>query len=240
MVKAHVPFDEENTEQPEPKDESPAPATDNIPIVKNDKEIDALVADMPKVVPDAIEAAQNKENQTQAVQEAAKDNKGRAFDPSIHKADAAGNPEMTSTGRFKRKLRMPGDNHHKTASLNLPPDTAPDMKIKIAAGKLADVFIITGISFFGDEWKPEISKDFNERQMLIDANERFMIEHGYVEPPAWIDLALAYGLYTGKRIIQRKPEGRIEKLWQWGKMKATNFWLWVTGQKVKVVSTEGK
>lgn len=220
-------------------DQEPKPSDDHIPEVKGEAHLEDLVTDMPKVVPDAIEASQQKEQAVEHAQSQAVDRKGRPFNPEIHASDAQGQPIMTPGGAFKKKFRMPGTNGPKPTTLNIPELNQPqDMKLKAAAAKLADVFLITGISFFGDEWKPEITKEFNERQTLIDANERWMIEYGYVEPPAWIDLTLAYGLYTGKRIMQRKPEGRIHKMTEWGKLKATNFWLWLTGKKIKIVPSE--
>ncbi len=216
----------------------PKPSQDNIPLVTGDDHLKELVDNMPEVVPDAVEASNNKEAETEQVQKSTVDRKGRPFNPDLHLADGQGNPIFTPGGAFKKKFRIPGTGAAKPSALNIPETTSPDLKLKMAAAKLADVFLITGISFFGDEWKPEITKEFNERQMLIDANERWMLEYGYIEPPAWIDLLLAYGLYTGKRIMQRKPEGKISKMIEWTKMKATNFWLWLTGKKIRVASAE--
>lgn len=228
----------EKTEEVTDPQIPPVESPDNIPFAKDDKHLHELVSTMPDVVPDAVAASQEKEKQTENIQSTTKDKKGRAFDPNFHVADEHGNPQFTATGRFKRKFVLPGQNKQQ-AGLVIPQDQpAPDQKIELAAQKLADVFIITGISFFGDEWRPEQSKDFNERQMLVDANKRWMIEHGYLEPPAWIDLALAYGLYTGKRIITRKPEGRIERIYKWSKMQLSNMWLTLSGQKIKIIPTD--
>lgn len=228
--------------QPDP-DEQLGP--DDIPVITNDKPLDELVSTMPEVVPDAVQAAQDKEKAVEQVQSVAVDNKGRPFDPAIHAVDAAGNPIRTATGRFqKKKLRMPGDRADRAGAaapgLNIPvSDVVPqDMRIKAAAAKYADLFIITGISFFGEEWKPEQSKGVDERAMLIEANERAMIQYGYVEPPAWIDLLMVYSLYMGKRCFQPVTKSKVKILWEKVKMFSQNIWLRVTGQKIKIVPTE--
>ncbi len=115
-----------------------------------------------------------------------------------------------------------------------------DTRIRAAAEKFADIFIITGISFFGDEWKPEIGKGFNERDILVEANQRYMIENGYVEPPAWVDLFLAYGLYMGKRLFQPVTKSRVKILWDKVKMASTNLWLKIQGKSFRVKPADEK
>lgn len=223
------------------KDKPSETSTDKIPVLEGDKHLDQLITTMPEVVPDAVAAAQEKEKAVDDVQKAAVDNKGRAFDPSLHAADAAGNPIRTNTGRFKRKLRLPGDRSASTGGLNVPSEVtaAPmDMRIKTAAAKYADLFIVTGISFFGEEWKPEMGKGVDERAMLIDANERAMLQYGYVEPPAWIDLLMVYSLYMGKRCFQPVTKSRIKIIFEKSKIFFTNIWFKMTGQKIKIVPTE--
>lgn len=219
-----------------PDEQTPPAPADTLPITDTTADLETLVKEMPEPVPDAINAAAAKEDQVDAIQKGTRDRLGRLFDPGQHKADpVTGEPVFTPKGAFS-KLRLPKDN---PSGPVLPEATRPtDQKIKLAAGKLADVFIITGISFFGDEWKPEIGKGFDERMMLVEANERWMNEHGYVEPPAWIDLALAYGLYAGKRMTKPTTKGRMQKIWDWTKNKTTNLWLRLTGQKIKIVPTD--
>lgn len=221
------------------KDKPSETSTDKIPLVEGDKHLDQLIENMPAVVPDAVAAATEKEKAVEVTQSTAVDNKGRAFDPSLHATDSAGNPIRTMTGRFKRKLKLP--NEQKAAGVNIPAEVtaAPvDMRIKTAAAKYADLFIITGISFFGEEWKPEMAKGVDERAMLVDANERAMMQYGYVEPPAWIDLLMVYSLYMGKRCFQPVTKSRIKIIFERSKVFFTNIWLKVTGQKIKIVPTD--
>lgn len=74
----------------------------------DEKELKALVGDMPQVVPDAVEASQKKEDEIKKSQGEAIDRKGTKFDPKIHKTDKDGNPIITpKTGKFSRKLNIP-------------------------------------------------------------------------------------------------------------------------------------
>lgn len=209
-----------------------------VPEFKDDKHLEQLVQEMPQVVPDAVAAADQKEQIVKQTQSTAVDKKGRPFDPSIHAADAQGNPILTpKTGSFK-KLRIPGQ--IKTGpSLNISQDTpGVDNRIRAAAQKYADLFIVTGISFFGEEWKPDITKGANERDMLIEANERAMLQYGYVEPPAWVDLLVVYSVYIGKRCFQPVTKSKFRIIWDNVKTFSTNIWLRVTGQKIKIVPTD--
>lgn len=205
-------------------------------ITNNDAELDLLVADMPQVVQDAVDAGKAKEADAVKVQEVARDKKGNAFNPSIHAADPNGLPLYTPTGRFKIKTGV-------RAGITLPTtQEAPqaDKRIRAAAEKHADIFLITGISIFGEEWKPTKESGIDERSMLVEVNEKWMLENGYVEPPAWMDLLLVYGLFIGKRLFQPQTKSRVKLLWDKLSMGVTNLWLKVTGQKIKVVSTEDK
>ncbi len=208
-------------------------------IIVNDAPILSEVAgDMPDVVPDALKAAQDKQTEVNRIQSEYKDGKGRPFNPDIHDADpVTGAPKMTATGRFKMKARQSLNR----SGVNIPQqsEAVADQRIKVAAAKFADAFILTGIAFLGEEWKPEKQGGIDDRQMLIDANERWMIENGYVEPPAWMDLCMAYGLYAGKRLFQPQTKSRIKILWESGKMAVTNLWLKMTGKDFKVVKREG-
>ncbi len=228
---------------PEPEEKEDKPVEENIDkkeqIIVNDAPIlDEVASNMPDVVPDALKAAQDKQDEVNKLQSTYKDGKGRPFNPDIHEADPqTGAPKLTPSGRFKMKARQTLSK----GGVNIPQqqnDVVADQRIKIAASKFADVFIITGISFFGDEWKPEKAGGIDERQMLIDANERWMIENGYVEPPAWIDLVMAYGLYSGKRLFQPVTKSRVQLLWGKIKMSTTNLWLKITGKDFKVVKRE--
>lgn len=211
------------------------------PIVNADPQLNEFVTKMPEVVDDAVQAASEKNNDALKLQSEAKDAKGRAFNANFHMIDpVSGVPLMTPSGRFKSKSRITA--HFSPNGKVQIPETEPaqDQRIKVAAQKFADIFIITGISFFGEEWKPEKSQGVDERQMLVDANERWMIENGYVEPPAWIDLMMAYGLYSGKRFFQPVTKSKVKILWEKVKFASLNLWFKIQGKDFKVAPSDKK
>lgn len=75
---------------------------------KDEKELKALVGDMPQVVPDAVDASQKKEEELKKATGEAVDRAGNKFNPKIHKTDKDGNPLFTpKTGKFSKKLNIP-------------------------------------------------------------------------------------------------------------------------------------
>lgn len=199
-------------------------------------ELEKLVGDMPNVVDEAVAAAGVKEAETEKINHDFKDKKGRPFDPSQHEIDpSTGQPFLTPTGRFKRKINLPKDKTH----FNLPEggqQSDPVMaQIKLQAGMWADAFIHLGMTLAGDEWKPDvIDGKMTERDLLVAANERYMIENGIVQLPAWAELALAYTIYAAKRFTRPKTQTIVVRVWGNMKIFFSNMWLKMTGKDIRV------
>ena len=219
------------------KEETKIETPDQIPTPKEwqavtDNDLDAVVSNMPTPIPDAIEAAQVKDA---AASNDVKDPKGRLFDPAIHQTDAAGKPLLTPTGRFKSKIRLP----KQTTGINLPteqPLAVPEYRA--VARTLVGLFIQTGYALVGDEWLPEKTKDQDEEQNLISATENYCASTGFRDLPPGIIIAVAFIGYGLRRIGKPRTRNLVEKSIVWVKTFATNTWIKITGQKIKIVPTE--
>ncbi len=205
-------------------------------IVNVDKDLDDLVADMPQVVPDAVEAGLAKEAQ-ETEEKLFADKKGRTFDPNVHASGPDGKPVYTPTGRFKMKLRLP-----QSGKVNLPDEKTNSVpgEYRLVAQTIVSSFIQVGYAFVGDEWLPEKSKEIDEEANLVSATETYCASTGFRDLPPGLVVAVAFIGYGIKRFGKPKTKSLVDKATSWVKTKATNFWLWITGQKIKIVPTGDK
>jgi len=204
------------------------------PLVDAAPHIEALTGDMPQVVPEAVQAqAETISKETaQAATNAdlgLVDRYGRAFNPDLHATTPDGKPVTTRDGNIslkrgaKQKLNLPGDK---------PGDVAPAPGIDQMAAKrrataqvCAGTFIQTSIVIFGDEWRPEITKDFNEVEFLTQATDDYMKIAGFKEMPPWMGLAVAYGSYITKRLNKPQTQAKIKTWFQAAKDKIVLWWV---------------
>jgi len=202
--------------------------------INPNKELDAMVADMPEVVEDAVQAAEAKEAAKVQENQQTFDKKGRPFDPSRHATDKDGRAVLTPTGQFKKLTlpkAQPGAGSGTVAQPGVDGGAAQMAEIKACACMWADLFINFGISMFGDEWKPEITKGYNEREYLIAVNEAFMLENGVVKVPGWMAMLLAYGTYTVKRLNQPRTRTFFQGVVLKVRGFVFNAWNWLQGRK---------
>lgn len=171
--------------------------------------LDGLIGSMPDVVPEAVQAAKDKENDTNSTLQSFVDSAGTRFDAQLHSVDAEGNPKIsTITGKLKLK---PGARFGKKQEsfINLPKEESkPDPqkeKIKAAAVQMADTFIMGGVMIVGDEWKDHPG----ERDGLILANEAVFERYGIVELHPVANMGIMYGLYICKRIMKPQSKSQI-------------------------------
>lgn len=129
------------------------------------------------------------------------DTDGNIFNPSIHSTNKAGEPSLTSTGKFRMKKRpKPGEL------------TESDIERKTVAAMSANIFIGVGVSIFGDEWKPEITKDMNEAENLTNAFDVYYAAAGVVNLPPSVILISALGMYSIKRIPKTSTKTKLKTL----------------------------
>lgn len=176
-------------------------ASEDISKIENsdgNAEIEVVTSEMPQVVHDAVNAAQEKEESIEKENIAAVDKKGRAFDPAIHATDSNGKPLYTPTGRF-RTLRRP-------AGLNSPTQTArvdtSDQNAKATA-----IVAVTGgnqclMMMFGEEWAFEKSKDMDEKEYLTQLTYEYFKAKGVVDIPPGVMLCIGLSMYAAKRITK--------------------------------------
>lgn len=217
-------------------EEAAGPSVDSVrPLEDATAHIDALTGDMPQVVPEAVQAqaeALNRETANTPDPGNAPDlvdRYGRKFSPDLHATDANGKPVKTRDGNIslkrgaKQKLNLPGDK---------PGDVAQAPGVDVMAAKrrataqvVAGTFIQTSIVIFGDEWKPEISKEFNEVEFLTQATDDYMKVAGFKEMPPWMGLAVAYGSYVTKRLNKPQTQAKLKTWFQAVKDKIVLWWV---------------
>lgn len=170
---------------------------------------------------------------------------GAIFDGSIHCADASGNPVVTKLGRFRKKATGGASKSEapKTAQarpntarpkprLNLGNDSASrqdfstetgapsdgiSAKMKMAAETAAEIYIQTGVCFFGHEWLP--APDMSDRAGLVHAFAQYFSVKGIEDVPPGIALAIAMFGYAAPRFYRPQTANRLKLIWSWFRVK---------------------
>lgn len=230
---------EKDPVQPEPEQEETS--TDGLKDIKtaeqSDKELENIVDDMPEVNPEAVNASQDEQSpvsqQTKNI--GITDRYNRAFNPEIHGTDPQGNPLLTRDGNLRIVKRKAGGgiNIPQNGQAGLAPqfqDAQLSAKRRYSAEMVANIFIQTTVGLFGEEWKPEKSSTMDEKEFLVTSTDDYFKDAGFVEPPAWAVLIVAYGTYSLKRfnqprtrtVFQKIKEGLGKKFMSMRKKKGVN------------------
>jgi hypothetical protein len=188
---------------PELPDEGIIP--DEQPIIKDDKQLAELIADMPEVVPDAIEASENKAKEAETVQKETVDRKGRKFDPNTHRLDKDGNPELTPTGRFKRKLNIPKQTAQQTGAGGEPSSVDP---LLLSAQQYTDCFLLNAQMVIGDEAKAMPG----EREAMIQAWYAFNVRYGAIAMNPIVSVLFVHAAFIASRASKPRTGGILKKL----------------------------
>lgn len=177
-----------------------------------DKNLNDLVSDMPQVVPDAVQAAQEAEK---SEAEQIKDSKGDIFDPAIHAVGEDGKPKLTpKKGQFA-KIRLPKDKPVPSGMVSGPTPQAITANQRATAIVISGVFIQTGCVIFGDEWQPEKTQKYDEKAYLIESTEEYLRVSGMETLPPWLLLVVAYGSYGLKRFTRPQTKTVLQKMGDW-------------------------
>jgi hypothetical protein len=186
-------------------------ATQTLPKESADKHLEALTSEMPGIVPEAVEAANEADQRSEAAASVV-DKWGRPFDPAQHAAGPDGKPIFTATGRFT-KVKLPKD-RGPASRVNVPDRAAiaQDQNRRAAATVCATMFIQTGMAVFGDEWAPEKSKEFDEQIYLVDATDEYFKMVGVADLPPWAVIIVAYGSYGLKRMARPRTKTIIQRM----------------------------
>lgn len=139
------------------------------------------------------------------------DKKGNPFDPALHRYP----PEMTPTGRWKKRPKKELDNEKE----NGEPGIDANYKTRLEAQKMAAVYSGMHIAVFGQDGTatPEM------QGFLVDGFENFFHHNGAVEIPPGIDLLLVCGTYTGQ-IVSRPSNWEKCKKFCGGLVKRWKEW----------------
>lgn len=112
------------------------------------------------------------------------DDKGGAFDPALHAIP----PEKTPSGRWKRIPKALRDKSKNSDEPKIEPNATSRMeaqKIAILYGTLHTIPFGAGGAITREEILP-----------LVDSVERYFNEHGIIQTPPGIDLALSMAVYS--------------------------------------------
>jgi hypothetical protein len=185
--------------------------------------------------------------QTAPPPEPRRDASGTAYNSAVHCYDAStGEPLLTKTGKFRKRAegRAPSKSPPRAAprhaapkqGLNLdvtgprdqdfdfaetmPPEpSAPqiDNEVMLAAETCAEMYIQTGVAFFGGEWLPQ--NDLSDRTALVRGFYGYLHHKGIKDIPPGIALAMAMFGYAAPRFHQPKTSAKIKAYWTLAKSK---------------------
>jgi len=216
------------------KEEKPPEEAGALPVINPDTELDKLSEDMPRVEEEAIKAAQDKaaiapgELPPAGISDAL-DKLGRRFDPAIHSIYPDGKPRLTVDGYLMQKrgnkAKIIYPDKTAGAGINLPGIDQEAINRRYTAEVSAGLFIQTGVVFFGDEWQPDKSKDFDERLNLVNATDDYFKIVGFKQLPPWAGLAMAYSSYAFRRINKPVTKTKIQSFGQRLKDKIALWWI---------------
>lgn len=193
-------------------EETPTENNEILDVNKADNLLSEMVNDMPEVNDEAIQSAQEEiKQQKENPSLIYRDRYGRNFDPNIHGTGADGKPLLTRDGNLRVVRRKA------KGGINIPQQTQDfqnvqlDAKRRVSAEMLANMYIQGGISLFGDDWKPEKQAGYDEREFLVQATDDYFKEAGFVEPPAWAVIIMAYGMYGIKRLSKPRVKTTFQR-----------------------------
>lgn len=207
---------------------------DTVPVSESDSHIDEVTGVMPEVVPEAVQAAADKEKEVKADQSNTYDAKGRQFDPAIHAVDKDGRPILTPTGRFK-KLNRPAsvlNTGAKEQEADLLQKRIDLERLHIAKAGVA-MFLQVTTAIFGDEWKPEVDNGIDEHENLVLCTDEWLKQYPDVKLSPGMTLLLAVGIYASKRLPKPKTQTRLQKIGAWFHSKFAGFVAWKKAKEAK-------
>lgn len=191
------------------------------PIVFDFDSVDAVhdetLAQSPEANQDAIDAQAEEELETLREQAGNTDKDGTIFDADIHAVNAAGEPSVTPTGKFRKKRGSV------VATKSAAAKTIQDEAAARAAGVLAaDLMVGTSVALLGDEWIPlgesgeQEPIKYDEHSMLRKAFGDYFVAKNISDFPPGIALSIAVSSYAGARLAGGKEtKSRLSKAWTW-------------------------
>ena len=207
-------------------------------IIDDAKHIDAAAQVMPEISQEAVTAAQNKENILPVEPETLSgklDKIGRSFDSALHLVDSDGRPKITQDGFLmqkrggaaRAKLNIPAGqkSENKTALADLSAQRDAGNR-RATAVVTTGLFIQAGVTFFGDEWKPEKTAQEDEFTNLVDVLDNYYKEVGFKQMPPWAVVFMAFGGYAVKRLNKPVTQTKLQKIGGWFKNKGVAVYSW--------------
>lgn len=142
-----------------------------------------------------------------------KDDKGIAFDPTLHSAP----PEKTPSGRWKK---IPKREREKLAGSGV--DIEPNATNRMEAQKAASIYA----SLHGLPFPTDCAPNPDNFKMLTDSIEQYYNENGAIELSAGLNLLLSCGMYT-QEVATR--QSNLDKVKNWVKKGSE----WFKNRKAK-------
>lgn len=141
---------------------------------------------------------------------------GEKFDHAIHLSDAAGNPVLTKTGKFRKRAGRPSGGNERPSGINFP-EAPPQNNARLAAETAAAIYINTGVVIFGSEWLPNAAN--MEREQLVEAFNAYFEANGIVDIPPGVALVIACLGYAAPRLYMPKTQTKLQQFILWVKIK---------------------
>ena len=148
------------------------------------------------------------------------DKDGRAFDATLHETDLAGNPVISKgNGMLKLKRGRKAASQQQQPPEN-EPESSPEPVKEVQVGFIAaHAFCSVATMLFGDEWRPEVSKDINELDYLTESFAVYFKSQDMDDIPPGIALTIALSMYSLKRFGKPVTQSKISKLKSWALLR---------------------
>lgn len=122
----------------------------------------------------------------------------------------------------KRKYKKRESKGSATSSVSTVTEQMKVRAYRQVGYMLADTLITAGMTFGGEDWKPNLIKDeksgeilFDEKGNLREAWADLAEEYKWEKMPAWIAVSLATGAYAIPRMFAPSTKARISKFKLW-------------------------
>lgn len=149
-----------------------------------------------------------------------------AFDPSIHRVDATGNPVKNRDGTFaKKRGRKAGQTSQaKTGPIPVATMSAEQMEAENLGKATAETIFAVCQGVFGSEWTPIVDNAINERHNMQTAWSQYYLATGKRDLPPSLIVIVAMTCYAAPRFQHENTRTRfgglgrgMAKVWGWVK-----------------------
>lgn len=192
-----------------------------------DNQAKKVMDSRPEPSPHAIDAEENQREKLREQYAGLTDKHGRAFDPSIHRVDADGQPNVNKRDGFLsiKPGRGTRDAHSGPTQSSVigkasPPSIHDDsaQQRRAAAAYTVEAIQMVGFAIGGKDWayKTDTQTGIDERLFGIEAFDKYYLAKNVSDIPPGIAVTLWLIMYASPRVSKSEPtKNRLKAAWYW-------------------------